>query len=1073
MRISLRTLVVVATTAMALRGHAVIYYVSANGSDSNNGTSQSTPWKTIDRVNQSTYSIVPGDQVLFERGGTYRGEIIWGVSGTASQPVTYGAYGTGAAPIVSGAKLVTGWTLHSGNIYKAYVGLQVDFVYVSGARMELARTPNAGSWYRNSSALNSTLTSSSITQSSGFFTGARCVLRSTASSVDTLRVTNHSGSTLTFGSNPVNIYMNQDNWGFYLENKLSLLDAANEWFYDKNNGYLYLWAPGNVNPSTLSVEASVYWSGVNCYPSRHYGTIQNLSFRNQRYAGVLNGSADHVTVTGCVMEDVYHGIRSYGSYDNYSNNIIRRTYASGCLMIDNNSVFENNTLTDIALILGQGETGWGYFGIRGIGQNNTIRGNRFDNVGYSPIVVDGNHLVEKNVLNNYCISLNDGGGIAFDNANGMIIQDNIVRNAIGGLDGSSTLPLHYQQLGVGIYFGNTNIVNTTVQRNTVYNIPGIGINVDHCMNTVNNKVKDNVVFNADIGMAISDYSNTNGPFAVAPYHVPSYNDEITGNTIYALGKDKLCIKFFNCYSANYVDFGTFANNKYYSPYNEICIFSQNLFSGAQKWYTLEKWQIDRNEDAGSTRSPLRQTELATTGELSGNLVINGDFTTNITGWVGWPSNAQITRVTTHLDNGCLKAYLPDATVYPNFSMRNPDWFSLTNGQWYRMRISLQSNAEGFLKAGLKAQSTLSDPYAIGERIIPFGPERRDLEIYYQSNLTDQAQIRLINDVTEPLYYVDNIDVRRVSVQTVDPLTLHTLKVNDQATAQNFTVPAGGCWKDMAGNILAGGTSFTLQPYTSRIFFKLPDNQCVAQPTNATVGAKVFLGGAINWTTNIMRDDLRVAGLIPSAEPLTGQGWILENAGATISGTALTGTGNSAIVDWVTVELRNNNQTYTVAARRACLIRKDGTLISPDGNPVITFATTTTVGKYLVVYHRNHLGVMSGSTIATDGQIIDFTVSTTSVYGTDAMQVNGTRRALWSGNTNSDIYLKYTGSGNDRDPVLTTVGSTVPTGTVAGYRREDVNMDGTVKYIGTGNDRDPILSNIGGTIPTTTKIQQVP
>lgn len=1072
MRSSSRTLLLTLATVATLSAHAVIYYVSPTGNDANNGTSQSTPWRTIDRVNQSTYSIVAGDQVLFQRGGVYRGEIIWGVSGTSAQPVTYGAYGTGALPVISGAKVVTTWTQHSGNIWKAYVGQQVEQVYIGGVRMTLARWPNSD-WARNSSASGTTLQSSSITQSSGFFTGARCVVRSTASSVDTLRINNHSGSTLTFGSNPTNTNMGTDNWGFFIERKLNLLDMATEWFYEPSSGQLYLWAPNNANPNSLTVEASVYYSGVNCYPGRSYGVIRDLNFKHQRYAGVHNGSASYVTVTGCTMEDVYHGIRSYGFYDNYSGNIIRRTYASGCILIDQNSLFENNVVTDIALTVGMGETSWGYFGVRAIGTGNIIRGNRFDNIGYTAIEAGQNQLVEKNAISNYTVTLNDGGGINFDNANGLIVQDNVIRDPIGGLDGSATNMPHYQHLGVGIYFGNTSIVNTTVQRNHLYHILGVGINVDHCMNSTNLRIKDNTIFNAGIGMSISDYSNNNGPNAVPPYHVPSYNDEFTGNTIYALGKDNLCLRFYNCYSANVVDFGTFANNKYYAPYNELCIFTHNLFNTVQKYYTLEKWQVERGEDAGSSRSPMRQTELATTSELSGNLVINGDFASNVTGWGGWPTNAQVTRITTNLDNGCLKAYLPNPSIASGFAMRNPDWFSITNGQWYRMRLSLQAPAEGLMKVGLKAQSTLSDPYAIGERFIPFGTERRDLEIYFQSNITDVAQIRLINEFTEPTYYLDNVDVRRVSVQTVDPLTLHSYFVNDQSTAQSFTVPAGGCWKDLAGNQVAGGSSFTLQPYTSRIFYKLPDSQCTTQPSTYTVGAKVFLAGALNWTTYLMRDDLRTGGYLPATEPLTAQGWTMENPGAVASAAVLAATGSNAVVDWVIVELKNNNSGYTLAARKACLVRVDGTVITPEGDPVIGFNSTTTAGKYLVIHHRNHLGVMSAAPIATNGQVIDFTLTSTAVYGTDAMQSNGTRRALWAGNTNSDIILKYTGPENDRDPVLTIVGSTVPTSSVTGYRREDVNLDGVVKYIGTNNDRDPILTNIGGTVPTNTKTQQVP
>ena len=71
------------------------YYVSPNGSDSNNGTSPYYPWKSIAKVNATT--LKSGDAVLFERGGEYRGKI------TATAGVTYSAYGTGAKPIINGS----------------------------------------------------------------------------------------------------------------------------------------------------------------------------------------------------------------------------------------------------------------------------------------------------------------------------------------------------------------------------------------------------------------------------------------------------------------------------------------------------------------------------------------------------------------------------------------------------------------------------------------------------------------------------------------------------------------------------------------------------------------------------------------------------------------------------------------------------------------------------------------------------------------------------------------------------------------------------------------------------------
>ncbi|MFZ4726083.1 MAG: hypothetical protein ACOYMD_11625, partial [Paludibacter sp.] len=73
-------------------GFAINYYVdSQNGSDSNNGKTQLTAWKTITKVSSIYFS--GGDSVLFMRGLVFRGTLIPSGGSSASSLVTYGAYG--------------------------------------------------------------------------------------------------------------------------------------------------------------------------------------------------------------------------------------------------------------------------------------------------------------------------------------------------------------------------------------------------------------------------------------------------------------------------------------------------------------------------------------------------------------------------------------------------------------------------------------------------------------------------------------------------------------------------------------------------------------------------------------------------------------------------------------------------------------------------------------------------------------------------------------------------------------------------------------------------------------------
>lgn len=90
------------------RAQATTYYVdSIGGNDSSNGTSSSTPWQTIAKINNSTFH--PSDSILFKSGDTWREQLNISGSGSAGNPITFGNYGAGAMPTISGANLATGW----------------------------------------------------------------------------------------------------------------------------------------------------------------------------------------------------------------------------------------------------------------------------------------------------------------------------------------------------------------------------------------------------------------------------------------------------------------------------------------------------------------------------------------------------------------------------------------------------------------------------------------------------------------------------------------------------------------------------------------------------------------------------------------------------------------------------------------------------------------------------------------------------------------------------------------------------------------------------------------------------
>ncbi len=81
-----------------------VYYVdSASGDDGNLGTSVGTAWRSLPKVNATTF--LPGDRILFKSGGVWTGQLWPKGSGTPEHPIVIDKYGGDALPIINGAGL--------------------------------------------------------------------------------------------------------------------------------------------------------------------------------------------------------------------------------------------------------------------------------------------------------------------------------------------------------------------------------------------------------------------------------------------------------------------------------------------------------------------------------------------------------------------------------------------------------------------------------------------------------------------------------------------------------------------------------------------------------------------------------------------------------------------------------------------------------------------------------------------------------------------------------------------------------------------------------------------------------
>lgn len=262
--------------------------------------------------------------------------------------------------------------------------------------------------------------------------------------------------------------------------------------------------------------------------------------------------------------------------------------------------------------------------------------------------------------------------------------------------------------------------------------------------------------------------------------------------------------------------------------------------------------------------------------------------------------------------------------------------------------------------------------------------------------------------------------------------------------------------------------------------RLPITVHLADLCSTAVTTKVMLQGALFGSNDgLMRDDLRIKGLIPLAQPYSntlGNRFVHVNGGGSEITTqavlnANAGTGN-AIVDWVFLEFRDASNNQTVIRTISALLQRDGDVVAADGGAI---TVDLPASFFISIKHRNHLGVLASNavTVTNAAAALDFTTLGNDALffnpgfsGQVAMATIGGNRALYSGNANFDERIKYDGAANDRQIVASQVlthpnnaGLILNFANANGYYSGDVNMDGVVLYDGANNDRQLILNTI--------------
>ncbi|MBN3035932.1 MAG: hypothetical protein JW861_10130 [Bacteroidales bacterium] len=236
---------------------------------------------------------------------------------------------------------------------------------------------------------------------------------------------------------------------------------------------------------------------------------------------------------------------------------------------------------------------------------------------------------------------------------------------------------------------------------------------------------------------------------------------------------------------------------------------------------------------------------------------------------------------------------------------------------------------------------------------------QDQYVFLMNNTDITSQIRLYSMITAGsyLWHRDNM-----ALTGSDPL----FSGHDN-TILTFLQPVGSIYSGDYQCITGNGDSrhITIQDMYSELILNVI----------------VFLQGPFSGS-GMMSATLNTGGQLPLSQPYNLPPW------------NYTGTENVAsmpspdIVDWVLLELRDapdaaSATPATIIAQQAGLLRTDGAITGLDGISPLSFpGLSVAYNLFAVVWHRNHLGVMSAVPLIENSGVYsyDFTTSGTQAFG---------------------------------------------------------------------------------------------
>lgn len=288
----------------------------------------------------------------------------------------------------------------------------------------------------------------------------------------------------------------------------------------------------------------------------------------------------------------------------------------------------------------------------------------------------------------------------------------------------------------------------------------------------------------------------------------------------------------------------------------------------------------------------------------------------------------------------------------------------------------------------------------------------DQHIYLKNEHWIDGQMRFISNVAASPYqwYLNDIAIVDPPLPQAPPFSgwdSNTLVFND---------PVSNSWLGTY-NCIAGGS------YSRNII--------ISEVSSLQLDITAFLEGPFNGTA--MNSDLNsIISLQQSLNIIGYKG--LESVPAIP---------NTNVVDWIGVELRdatdiNSATSETTIGGGAYFILNDGSIVKLDGSSLPSFDFTVNNQLFVVLWHRNHLPVISQFPLNETGGIYsyNFTTAASQAFFNNQSDLGGGIYGMIGGNANADgIINEYDG-----------LEAWIPQAGHTGYLQGDVNMDRQVNNL---------------------------